>query len=438
MEFYEGRVVSMLIPSKRDVKTNLLNIYKSVKTYLLKINKKGWGTLGILVFALVYIAIGPNNWMSFIVRTFYFDRKADLYIREIHLSASGNKTYIVFEKDDELKHSLSPLYAFKGFPADQNKEKERKEFVDKLQKLKYKKSDNKLLILAPIDIGFIPKFMSPILFKTVFELKPVGSTAENMPLYDIDIRDLDGDGTSELIATWVFLGGSGGTQVPVVIGEDNGNFKVFDGFPLREIITAKSVEDEKRLLAHAEHMFSTESEKLEFDRDLKRKTTLIDMNKEVFKQYGHLIYEPEEHCQFKCNGKIVSLPVNSIHTDIFSQLVDINDDGKIELVMAYPHRDGDCHFCPQSWTVIAYKFIGKKFVEDPNIDFLYINKSSGIGLNNVHGYQRASLMGVISYFLAPSWLNVPEHDDARNKARYDSIIIQNLQRKRTNAKSPKA
>lgn len=345
----------------------------------------------------------------------YFNKKSDLYFKEVDLAGTGVKNYIVFEKSDYFKKVFVS-------PKDGNVERHVKNAMSSLRQ----KDGTRLVILKPIDIRILNPIIQLFLpLKKVYDIE-YDDSEDYYRVYDVDVSDIDNDGKQELIVHWLFYGGgSGGTFFTTIIGNSNGETKILDFYPSMEPFTKNIVRGEKKNLEYGK-LFGYDLKVDDNDEDRKMHKELIEAinsnprTKKLIEKRGYLLIPNAIDTSLIINGKKINIEIPIYHTDSYYRMISISDKNNI-LSSFQTFEDGDCHFCTQSWSITTYKFIGKKFVLDESMTPRKVSKQNGWTLPNVHGYTMSPTDGLISYMMFPSWLGMDDTNDARHKFRKDSV-----------------
>ena len=241
--------------------------------------------------------------------------------------------------------------------------------------------DNRLLLFDEVDVGEF----SPVLALTL----PIARSMElawpeGPRLLDATALDLDADGNDELLAYWLdYFGGSGGSIFPLVIRIDSRGNPGFETLPYYE-----------------------------------RRAT----------PGSYTLFDPTMQT-LQINGREAFVPINSHLTDVFWEFRQLDGDAPLELVMAYPEGDWDCHYCPQTWIVGTFQFLGGKFSPDADFPPFELPKEEGFGLPEIHGYTFVPPTGQIFFMWHPTWLDLDDAEEAIIKARRRSQAIDELLRR---------
>jgi len=349
--------------------------------------KKRWGKkiiIGLVVAALPIVGAVGFFWVRTgeipsirmgerrlqAIRSHFFE-KNNVVIRDSLLRpGTSSSCWIAFSKDPLLEDLFSlgaldhPQYTF--------------------EVLASKRIVNKVVLFEDTDLGVITPLASLAWPET--RLLEIEFPSEYVRLLDVMAIDLDSDGSSELIILWSnYCGGSGASVFPLVVDCQQDGQVSYDTFPA----------------------ISLDKEEPQASRPM-----------------GNII----ESRKFRINGTSQVLPIGCFHTDVFFAFEDIDKDGFVELVMAFPHDDWDYHYGPQTWTVISCEYRAGRFVPDPGIPPFRISKDKGWGLPEVHGYSFVPEYGQLFFLWSPSWLEISTRKAAFTKGRSRSIVLREIEK----------
>jgi hypothetical protein len=350
----------------------------------------------------------------------YFSKKSDIFIKEVHMNDTGFKSFITFEKSTYFKKIFVS-------PKSLGQVDEHGEDAFRASKIK---EGRKLMIFEPIDLGILnPIIQLFIPLKKVYEIEILNNGYSNYQIYNIESIDIDSDGKQELIVHWLdYGGGSGGTYISAVLCVSDGQYKVVDFFPVPEPITKDSVREREELLADKSN-FDGEDDFNDSRKSLLELKQYLSQHNVEYSSNGYVDYITNNQHDFKINGNKTRLSLSSYHTDNYYKFMQTGNTGGFRLVTAQSFGDGSCHFCPQSWAITSFSFVGKKFVPDGEFMPTKIDKKIGWSIQDVHGYTFSSVSGLISYMLLPPWLEMQDRDDAIMKSKLGSVVTNYVEKK---------
>ena len=125
----------------------------------------------------------------------------------------------------------------------------------------------------------------------------------------------------------------------------------------------------------------------------------------------------------KIDNEQQKIELEIFSTDTYWEIQDIDGDERLELVIAYPQSDSDCHYCPQSWIIAAYNYFAGQFTLDPKYSPILLPKEKGYGIPEIHGLTSVPDFGIMSFVFGPSWIELDSSAMAQYKDRQKSMAI---------------